>query len=366
MPLDRDTGLAWLHRTLPDIEGHAAVRAAAKDWATYSSELQGDADVRDYRQIPLEIDPPDHVAYRALLLPYFGRVEVAAMEPRFRDVARDLVARFQRAGHGDGVHDLAFPMVLHSLAIAFGRDADLEEWASWGLETWITRPDGSRDGSHLDRYLDRVVDAALAARDADGDVFARLAASRIDDRALTRTELLGLCNLVLAGGRDTVIKLISCALWHLATTPTDRAWLAADRARIPRAIEELLRYMSPLPRMEREVRMPPGGPSACPFAPGTRLRLSFISANHDPAVFAEPGRICLDRQSNHHVAFGAGPHTCVGAHLAKVQTRIFLEELLVAAPEFSADGEADLTWHTVHDTRLPLLFRHLPIRLGNP
>lgn len=363
MPLSRADGLAWLHRELPEVCGHAAVRAAAKDWATFSSDLQGDADVRDYRQLPLEVDPPLHRGYRDILLPFFGRVEVGAMEPVIREVARELVADFVSRGRADGVHDLAFPLVLRSLAVAFRRHADLDEWASWGLETWITRPDGSRDGAHLDAYLDRVVTAAMAAPDAEGDVYARIAAARFDGRALTRAEVLGLCNLVLAGGRDTVIKLVACALWYLADTPAARATLAQHPDALPVAIEEWLRYMSPLPRMERELR------ASCPFATtapvsvGDRLRVSFVDANHDPAVFASPEQVQLDRTGNHHVAFGAGPHTCVGAHLAKTQTRVFLEELLAAAPAFSLDGAPDIRWHVVRGHRLPLLFHTLPLRV---
>ncbi|MFN9215746.1 MAG: cytochrome P450 [Gemmatimonadota bacterium] len=337
------------------------VRAAAKDPATFSSDLQGDPDVRDYRQLPLEVDPPAHGAYRALLLPFFGRVEVAAMEPGFRAAARDVVRRFAQAGRADAVHDLAFEMVLRSLAVAVRRDADLDEWRRWGIETWVTRPDGTRDGTHLDRYLDRVY--AEAQPDPAGDVFARLAAARLDGRPLEAGEFRGLASLVLAGGRDTVIKLLAGATWHLASHPRDRDALAADPSRLPTAIEEWLRWISPLPRMRRVARRE-ARTDAGPVAPGDDVVLDFLAANHDPAVFDAPHELRLDRAPNRHVAFGQGPHTCVGAHLAKVEARIFLEELLAAAPRLALDGEPEIGWEFVHGARVANVFRRVPVRTG--
>lgn len=345
--------------TLPLVQGHAAVRAAAKDWATFSSDLQGDADVRDYRQLPLEADPPAHGAYRALLLPAFGRVEVARMEPAFADAARALVDAAVARGRCDAVHDLAFPMVLRSLAIAFRRDADVDEWASWGLETWIVRPDGTRDGAHLERYLERVLAEAARRPDPEGDLFQWIAAATLDGRPLAHVERKGLANLVLAGGRDTVIKLVTGAIWHLARHPADRAALAADPSRLAPAIEEWLRWLSPLPRMPREVR---GDATldGCPVPHGTRVLLDFAAANHDPAVFDAPAECRLDRRPNPHVAFGAGPHTCVGAHLAKVQARVLLTTLL-DAPPFVMDGEPVIEWVAAGTGRVPGQFRRVPI-----
>ena len=349
---------------LPCIRGHAAVRAAAKDWATYSSDLQGDADVRDYRQLPLEIDPPAHGDYRALLLPAFGRVQVAAMEPAFTEIAHELVDAALARGRVDAVHDLAFPMVLRALAVAFRRDADLEEWASWGLETWRVHADGTRDGTHLDRYLDRVLAVAAAHPDPDGDLFAWIAAATIDGRPLDAREQRGLAGLVLAGGRDTTIKLIAGALRHLAHVPADTETLRADPARLPVAIEEWLRVLSPLPRMEREVRGDAVPIDGCPMARGARVLLDFADANHDPTVFDAPTTVRLDRRPNPHVAFGAGPHTCVGAHLAKGQARILLEVLLARTERLAPDGDERIDWLEGPGWRVPAMIRRLPIRLA--
>jgi cytochrome P450 len=162
----------------------------------------------------------------------------------------------------------------------------------------------------------------------------------------------------LAGGRDTVVNLISAAIWRLASYPDERARLAADLSLLPTALDELLRYLSPLPHMERKLtRTVDGSPS------GSQVVLSFVSANHDPSVFSDPGTIDLSRRPNHHLAFGNGPHTCIGAHLGKLEARVFLEELLRAAPPFALADQAGIVWQAVGDSEVPQEFVSLPIAL---
>jgi cytochrome P450 len=337
------------------ITGYAAVRAAAKDWRALSSDLQGDRDVRTYRQLPLEADPPAHGAYRAILTPLFRRPAVDALEPRIRPVAERLVVDLAARGAGDGVHDLALPLVVRSLGIAFGREQDVEEWLGWGIDVWLERPDGTRDGSHLDRYLERVLDEV--SEHPGDDAFSRIAHASIDGARLARSEMLGLGNLILAGGRDTVVKLIAGALLHLATADDDRRRLAADRSLLPAAIEELLRYLSPLPRMER-LR-----PAEHEDADGELVQIDFASANHDPEVFPEPAVVDLRRDASRHVAFGTGPHTCIGNHLARLETRILLEELLAVCPDWSIDAGAEIRYERLGDANVPTAFRSLPLVL---
>lgn len=344
-----------------EITAHADVKAASKDWMRFSSDLQGDLDVRTYRQLPLEVDPPEHTAYRAILTPVFGRQEVARLEPELRLVAADLAAELARRGSAEAVHELALPMVAASIGLAFGRPQDIDELRGWGVETWQTLPDGSRDGSHLEAYLDRVFDEA--AKRPGNDAFSRIAAGRIEGRPLTRLEMLGVGNLILAGGRDTVIGLISGAIWHLAGDAPERARLARDRTGIPAAIEELLRFLSPLPRMEREATGDVAGPWGHAAA-GEVVLLGFARANHDPAVFADPGTIRLERSPNPHVAFGNGPHTCIGVHLARIEARVLLEELLAAVPDWRLAEGVRIAFADVGSARVPVRFDALPIEVG--
>lgn len=106
---------------MTQVTGYEAVRAAARDWAVYSSEYQGQPDVRTYRQYPLEADPPAHGAYRAILTPLFQRGHVTSLEAALRTVAAELVSQFVAAGRAEAVGELALPMVVRSLGHAFGR-----------------------------------------------------------------------------------------------------------------------------------------------------------------------------------------------------------------------------------------------------
>ena len=112
------------------IKGAAAVRSAARDYEKYSSDLQGDQDVRDYKQLPLEVDPPHHTEIRSLLNPWFSRDGVARLEPEFRKIAKQLIASFE--DEVEVTHELALQMIVQCLGVLFGRPQDVEEWFSWG------------------------------------------------------------------------------------------------------------------------------------------------------------------------------------------------------------------------------------------
>jgi cytochrome P450 len=344
-----------------EITGHADVKAAAKASEVFSSDLLGDRDVRTYRQLPLETDPPVHREYRDLLTPVFGRIPVSGLEPELREVARDLVGRLLASGSIEAVHEIALPMVASAIGIAFGRRQDIEEYRSWGLETWQTREDGTRDGSHLDAYLERVFDEVLA--NPGTDVFSLVAHGTIEGHALSRTQMFGVGNLILAGGRDTVINLMSTAMWYLALYADDRARLAADPSRLPAAIEELIRYLSPLPRMERVVTRDVSETWGSATA-GDIVLLNFASANHDPAVFDDPGAVRLDRSPNPHVGFGNGPHTCIGVHLGRLETRVLLEELLARVGDWHLLPGSVIETDRIGQTEVPAKFVRLPVGVG--
>jgi cytochrome P450 len=351
-------------RRLPgvaEITSHADVKAAAKDPSTYSSRLLGDADVRSYHQLPLEVDPPEHTAWRSILTPVFARQAVGLLEPELRAVATEIVAGLVARGSAEAVHELALPLVAAAIGRAFGRPQDVDELRSWGTSSWETLPDGTRDGSRLEAYLTRVFDEV--ERQPGDDAFSKIAWAEIDGRRLTRTEMHGMGNLILAGGRDTVIALISGAVWHLGGAPHERARLAADPTAVPAAVEEMLRFLSPLQKMERLAMAEVTG-SWGHAGSGDIVLLGFGRANHDPAVFADPGTIRLDRSPNPHVAFGNGPHTCIGVHLARLEARVFLEALLAAVPDWRIGSGAQITWEDVGSSRVPVWFDTLPIEVG--
>lgn len=343
-----------------EIASHAEVKAAARDWERFSSDLQGDPDVRTYRQLPLEVDPPAHAAYRSIIAPVFARSAVLAHERELDAVAAGLVERFAARGSVEAIQELAIPMVGASIAWAFGRGHDAAELASWGMESWETRPDGTRDSTRLDAYVARVLDEA-AAQPGD-DAFSRIVAGSIDDRPLTRLEQVGMANLILAGGRDTVIHLLGGFMWALASRPDERARLRAHPEALPRAIDELVRFLSPLPRMERRATEAVEGDWGRASA-GDIVVLGFARANHDPTVFAAPDELRFDRASNPHVGFGNGPHTCVGLQLARLEALVFGRALLAAVPAWRLRPDARMATAEVGSSTVPVRFDALPLEV---
>lgn len=303
--------------------GHEDVRRVARDWERYTSAtpfrvpIPEESALRPVQQFPIETDPPEHTAYRSAIAARFSRTAAEEIRPHVErlvdEVLDDAVARRRLAV----VDELAIPVVTASIARTLGRPQDAELLASWGLHVFRDPVTGERRrNAGLDDYLAGRVDDAIA-EPAD-DLFGDLARSTVLGRPLTRDEMLGYGYLVLAGGRDTVISAIAGALWYLATHDDDRRALAAEPGRVPVAIEELLRYVSPLGYIGRTV-VTDHEIGERRFEADRRVALGFASANRDPEVFPAPEEMRLDRKPNRHVAFGHGPHTCIGAPLARMQ-----------------------------------------------
>ena len=312
------------------IEGHKAVRAAARDTAAYSSDLMGDRDVRTYKQLPLEIDPPKHHQYRTALSPLFVKSSVEQHVDEFRAIAKELITGFAAAGGGE-VTSLALDMVTRCLGVLYGRPQDVEEWRSWGRDTWMYTEHG-RTGAHLDEYLSRTFDEVEAHPGADA--FTLISRIEIDGQRISRTEAMGVANVLLAGGRDTVVKLMTGCIWHFGVSPEDRQYIRENPSEVSTAISEILRFLTPLPAMERIPQDKLSTPHEL-RTDDSYVRLSFVSGNFDESVFTEPHKINIRRERNAHLSFGFGPHTCVGNHVAEIETRVFLEEWLETVPAWS-------------------------------
>jgi cytochrome P450 len=203
-------------------------------------------------------------------------------------------------------------------------EAEADEWIGWGIHVFHDGEDGEGKGATLERYLHRRFDEAAA--DPGGDFFSALVTAEIDGRRLTREEMLGIGNLTFAGGRDTIIHTVSSIVAHLAVHPEVLAWLRDDPKRAVLAAEEFFRVVSPLTHIGR----------VCPATTGLhgetvgadeRISLCWASANRDAEAFESPGTTDLARKPNPHLAFGAGPHFCLGAAHARLVVRALLEVL---------------------------------------
>lgn len=314
--------------------GYETLRHVARDWTTFTSAtpfrvpIPEESALRPVRQYPIETDPPEHGAYRRLVDRRFSRSAADSHRRAITALVDRLLGEALESGELHVVDRFAIPVVSHAIALTMGVPADTDRLVSWGLHVFrdpVTHE--RRRNDDLDAYLAERVDAALA--EPGDDIFGDLARAELDGRRLTRDELLGYGYLVLAGGRDTVIASIAGGLWHLATHPAELAALRADPTTVPAAVEELLRYLSPLAHIGRTVAVDTEIDGHA-FRAGELVSLCFAAANHDPEVFEAPGECRLDRSPNRHVAFGHGPHTCLGAPLARMELQVVLERFVAA------------------------------------
>ena len=334
------------------ITGHKAVREALRDTKTYSSDLQGDADVRDYRQIPLEIDPPRHHLYRAALAPFFVKPTVERYSAEFYLNAESKITEFFQEPGQDVIADLALPIVMRNLGALYHRPQDVQEWISWGPDVW-TAAGPTRDGATLHAYLDRVYEEAIVEKEKD--VWSDVARISIEGIQITQTEFKGIAGVLLAGGRDTVIKLLTGMIWFFGSHPAELELLRDDRARIDSAVQEFLRFFTPLPEMARTIIPESSGQDL----PEDRyVGISFISGNFDATVFENPLELSLDRPRNPHLSFGFGPHTCLGNHLAEIEAKVFLNALLDTGYTWKIEEEV-ISFHTGEYSVVPDRFERL-------
>jgi cytochrome P450 len=315
---------------VPMVLRHSEVRAAAKDWQTLSSDapmrvpIPSEEEVRTVRQLPLEVDPPDQTEYRKIAEPFFLRAKlpevIASMETLVAELLDDALTR----DSVEIVREFAIPLQSRALAILTNMpDSEARIWIGWGTHVF-REGDGTSKGAALEAYINKLLDEGM--REPSDSFFSALTRATFQGRSLTREEMMGFCSIMFAGGRDTVINSVSGVIAHLGVAPADFAWLREDQRRIVNAGEEFFRVISPVTHLARvattEIRMP-----GKHVHPGDLVSLCFASANYDASVFDCPEETRLDRKPNPHVAFGFGPHLCLGAAHARLVVRTLLKEL---------------------------------------
>lgn len=317
---------------------HEDVRRAAKDWQTFSSDaplripIPSEENVRTVRQLPLEIDPPEHGDYRAVAEPFFDRAKLPEVIAAVEALVQGLVADACHREAVEIVREFAIPLQSRALACLLNMpESEAEIWIGWGTHVF-REGDGTSKGAALEVYLNRLYDQGEA--EPDDSFFSALTRATFRGRPLTREEMLGYGSIMFAGGRDTVINSISGVIGHLASNPADFEHLQHDTRRIVIASEEFFRAISPVTHIGRVC------PAKTEFhgvkvEPGALVSLCFASANHDETVFPAPEQVRLDRKPNPHVAFGFGPHLCLGAAHARLIVRSLLKSLCEQVAEIT-------------------------------
>lgn len=342
------------------------VRAAAIDWRSYTSSVAGVTAIpvitpRTEPQLPIEMDPPKHSRYRALVNPLFAPERVENIAPRIRDLAASIIGRMAAKGAAEAVAEFCVPVAITSLAAFTDVPlADSERWVSWITRMFdVGNPAaGAAAGLELVAYIDGLIAARRTS--PTGDFISMLIAAEIDGERLDDGQIRSFVTVVFGAGFETTADALSVMLHWLAGNPEGLARLAAEPALIPTAVEEFLRYASPVQifgrNAARDISMHGRQVQA-----GEIVALGFGSANRDPDVFEAPGEMRLDRRPNRHLAFGAGPHLCAGAGVARMELAVTLETLIEAGTGLAPDPAAAPRWKARGDRRglsnLPLLIK---------
>lgn len=306
---------------------HEDVRRAAKDWQTFSSDapfrvpIPSEEDVRSMRQLPIELDPPEHTDYRAIVEPFFQRAKDPVMIEQVEKLIDGMLTRALNRDSIEIVHEFALPVQSRALTYLLNvSESEADTWIGWGIHVFRVTG-GLKKGVALEEYLHAQFDRAEA--DSGEDFFSALTQAKFHDRPLTREEMMGFANLAFAGGRDTIIHTISCALGHLAAHPESLEYLREDPKRITLASEEFFRVFMPLTHIGRVCPADTEVNGTTVKADG-RISLCWSSANFDETVFPAPMEVRLDRKPNPHLSFGFGTHLCLGAPHARLILRTLL------------------------------------------
>lgn len=335
-------------------KGHKELREALRDTQTYSSDLQGDADVRDYRQLPLEVDPPRHHLYRSALAPIFVKPSIERHVDAFTVNTKKIVEDYFKQSNQNVVSNLALPIVMQNLGVIYNRPQDVAEWISWGPDVWTAESE-QRSGEVLHRYLDRIYEEALIG--SSDDVWRQIATMEIEGQQVSASVFRGIAGVLLAGGRDTVVKLLTGIIWHLARKPSDLQKLRNNPDLVSAAIQEFLRFFSPLPMMNRTM-VPESGRTDLPD--DRYVGMSFISGNFDTTVFENPFEVNLERPRNPHLSFGFGPHTCLGNHIAEIEAKVFIRVIIESGKNLVVEEE-DISFHKPPLEMVPDQFRFVSV-----
>jgi cytochrome P450 len=287
----------------------------------------------------LDMEPPDHTRVRRLIAKAFTPKFVEDLRPSVARIVNELVDEVAGAGEFDLLPTVAEPLPVTVIAEMLGvPESDRHHLRPWSADickmyelapSEESQRDAVRASGEFSEYL-RTLSRERRARPGD-DLISALAQVVDEGDTLTEDELIGTCVLVLNAGHEATVNVTVNGWWALFRHPDQLARLRADHALMPTAVEELMRFDTPLQMFERWV-LEPIEVQGVAIPRGAELGLLFGSANHDPAVFDRPDEMDLGRDPNPHLSFGAGIHFCLGAPLARIELQTSFGALLRRFP----------------------------------
>ncbi|MFJ4524610.1 cytochrome P450 [Streptomyces sp. NPDC088810] len=296
----------------------------------------------------LDLEPPDHTRIRRLVSKAFTPRTVERLKPYVDGLAGELVAGLVRDGGGDLLADVAEPLPVAVIAEMLGvPEADralLRPWSADICGMYELNPSGEtaakavRASVEFSDYLRELI--AARRKDPGEDLISGLIAAHDEGDRLTEQEMISTAVLLLNAGHEATVNATVNGWWALFRNPAQLAALRADHSLVPSAIEELMRYDTPLQLFERWV-LDDIEIDGTTIPRGAEVALLFGSANHDPAVFSDPGRLDLTRGDNPHISFSAGIHYCIGAPLARMELAASMTALLRQAPALTLAAEPE-------------------------
>lgn len=334
------------------VNGEASTYLVSRDALVFGRTIVDEPNV--IRSL-VNVDGAEHKALRAIAFPLFTPRAIRALESQIRAIAREFVdAMFAKGSECDFARDVAFLYPLRVVMSVLGVPQEDEPFMLRLTQEMFgnTDPDMNRSGQDLSgaAALEQITTVQAELANYFEDVTRRfrecpencvnsfIANAKIDGEYLTARQLMGYYIIAATAGHDTTANSTAAAMWALAERPQVLAALQADTNLIPAFIEEAIRWSTPVKHFMRsatedaEVR----GQS---IKQGDWLFLSYHSANRDEDVFEDPNQFRIDRPMHRHVAFGSGPHVCLGQHLARLEMRLLWEELLPRLGSLSLSGE---------------------------
>jgi len=333
------------------VASRAAVDEVLRDPGTFTS--RGIVQLGNVRPlIPLSVDPPEHRKYRRILDPLFAPRKMDAIENDVASRMNHFIDAFADRGSCNFTDELAVPFPSAVFLGLMGLPWD-ELDTLLRLKDGIMRPGGGglspeeemriRDetGTEIYAYFDAILDQRQ--EHPEEDILTGFLGAEVDGEKLTREEILDICFLFLIAGLDTVTDSLTCFFAYLAQHPGHRQQIVEDPSIIPKAVEEMLRWETPV---AGTARLATGDSvvTGCPVAAGSLVFVSIGAANVDPAEFEDSLDVRFDREVNRHLAFGGGVHRCLGSHLARRELRIALREWHRRIPEYALKPGIELEY----------------------
>jgi len=334
------------------------VLRVAQDWETFSSELgitvPYPPPASSMKSLPVAVDPPLQRTFKRLVNAHFTPAKVGPWEEPTRVLVNQLIDAFIERGECDFMTEFARPLpglAFFNFALHAPTD-ELEQVNHWATLASLTHLEESRDGlMKLAGWIAKFIER----RRADGprgDVVDAVLDAEIDGRAITLQEAIGTIHLLILGGLETTAGVLGATMMRFCEHPEIPALLRARPDLIPQAVEELLRLDGSFICIGRTARHDTEI-NGHPVQAGERVLMYWASANRDEAEFAAPDAFDLDRERNRHIAFGAGPHRCVGSNLARMNLRVAIGEVVRRLHDIKLQPGADIDFHSTFN-RAPL------------